>query len=966
MASEAEVKKLIDQLNRAREAAGDTLRAAFDATAYAKGPKKYFDDLVRDLTEFQNRVRGSLTDLQEIARSWERIAKEVEKNNTLLQGDARYAEAAREAYSRISTITSQIADHATSVNELSASQLRLKRAQLKEEKDILVAQMKRVNEETEAGAARKRELEKELKLYEETQEQLTALIDEQKSLGKWVANGTKEMENSLEKMITAKMEAISLTNILKVYWNQMMLISDLTYKNQVELGLTATAAGTLTENIRQASMDMKNVTFEDAVTSNLELNNQLGTSIEFSNEMIENQAKAKSLLGLSAEEAAKLGEYTILTGKGQNDITKAVGKNIDKTLNQKKALQEVLKTEGQLAAQYKNDPELIAKAVNTTTKLGMTLQQAANAANKLLDFESSIGSELEAELLTGKDLNLEKARYLALQGDSAGAAKEMMNQVGGLAEFQKMNVLQQKALADSVGMTTDELANSLKKEAELTKIRQNANQGSTAISRIEELRRAGEVDKANALQEAMANGQSLDMAQKELSAKEEMLNIQKKLATAFTMFFASPAVKILSGALGLFSDFISSKFGQLFIGFFGGAGALLALGGGIVAAVRAVKNLFLGKRGESSERPLFVKMVGGMTDFITGGKKKGGGGGGSASMDLEGEGGLSGMFKSIFKKGKKGKGGLMKGLLPGIASMALGDEAGGMVEAAMGGGGGGGGGGGSTARPRDAKGRFVSSKGATGAAGDVAEAATKGKGGFFSGLMKKAGGFLNKLNPMTYLKKAFTDKGILKKILGKIPKIGSISELAMTAYDLYQQGVSMADMKAQGATYQDIGKQLLVTVGDLGGTFLGGLLGTVVPGAGNVIGGLLGGLAGSALAGLIADNVNLDGLGKSIVDIFGPGGEKPKKMAAGGIVTTATSITAGEAGAEAIIPLTGARGPALLNKVAAAGGGSSPDMVAELRAIKNVLQQILAKEGDVTLDGQKVGTALSISARKLQ
>ena len=199
MASEADVKKLIDQLNRAREAAGDTLRAAFDATAYARGPKKYFDDLTRDLTEFQTRVRGSLTDLQEIARSWERIAKEVEKNNTLLQGDARYAEAAREAYSRISTITSQIADHATSVNELSASQLRLKRAQLKEEKEILVAQMKRVNEETEAGAARKRELEKELKLYEETQEQLTALIDEQKQLGKWVANGTKEMENSLEK-----------------------------------------------------------------------------------------------------------------------------------------------------------------------------------------------------------------------------------------------------------------------------------------------------------------------------------------------------------------------------------------------------------------------------------------------------------------------------------------------------------------------------------------------------------------------------------------------------------------------------------------------------------------------------------------------------------------------------------------------------------------------------------------------
>jgi hypothetical protein len=48
--------------------------------------------------------------------------------------------------------------------------------------------------------------------------------------------------------------------------------------------------------------------------------------------------------------------------------------------------------------------------------LGMELEQVATSGESMLDFQSSIESELEAELLTGKQLNLEKARLLALTG----------------------------------------------------------------------------------------------------------------------------------------------------------------------------------------------------------------------------------------------------------------------------------------------------------------------------------------------------------------------------------------------------------------------------------------------------------------------------------------------------------------------------------------------------------------------
>jgi hypothetical protein len=63
--------------------------------------------------------------------------------------------------------------------------------------------------------------------------------------------------------------------------------------------------------------------------------------------------------------------------------------------------------------------------------MGINLRKAENIAQSLLNFESSIEDELSAELLTGKNLNLEKARGLSLEGDIAGAAEEYLKQVKG-------------------------------------------------------------------------------------------------------------------------------------------------------------------------------------------------------------------------------------------------------------------------------------------------------------------------------------------------------------------------------------------------------------------------------------------------------------------------------------------------------------------------------------------------------
>ena len=91
----------------------------------------------------------------------------------------------------------------------------------------------------------------------------------------------------------------------------------------------------------------------------------------------------------------------------------------------------------------------------------MELQKVDGIANSLLDFESSISAELEAELLLNKDINLEKARQAALNNDLATVAREISDQIGSSAEFSEMNRIQQEALAKSVGMNRDDLAETL-------------------------------------------------------------------------------------------------------------------------------------------------------------------------------------------------------------------------------------------------------------------------------------------------------------------------------------------------------------------------------------------------------------------------------------------------------------------------------------------------------------------------
>jgi hypothetical protein len=188
-----------------------------------------------------------------------------------------------------------------------------------------------------------------------------------------------------------------------------------------------------------------------------------------------------------------------------------------------------------------------------------------------MDFESSITSELEAELLLGRDINLEKARQAALNNDLATLAREIADQAGSAAEFGEMNRIQQEAIAKAVGMNREDLAQTLFVQEQLAGV-----SGEEAERRQKLLdTRIEEVGLAQAQRELEKNG--LENMLNQATASEKMQASQEKINELFTAFGAmfAPIVDMFANVAGFIME---SKLAMVIVSsIVGGLGALLTV-----------------------------------------------------------------------------------------------------------------------------------------------------------------------------------------------------------------------------------------------------------------------------------------------------------------------------------------------------------------------------------------------------
>lgn len=314
------------------------------------------------------------------------------------------------------------------------------------------------------------------------------------------------------------------------------------------LGLTIAFKNTQNQaNNFNKNLNASLVTIENVMAAQNELNASFGTANTFTDQQVQDQIFLTKQIGLSGVEASNVLKLGLLNQQSAEETTNTVADTVVQlraqtgvALNFRKILSEVAKISGQLAAQYKNNPKLLAQAVTQAQLLGLNLEQTAKQANALLNFETSIENELKAELLTGKALNFERARALALQGRSAEAAAELMREAGGLEEFQKLNVIQQRALAESVGLTADEMADSVKQQKLLQE---------TGFGTFEQLKA-----QADSIKDQTARQQFLDQIKQtssgeQLVAQYQQVSLQEKF-NGLVQTLQQNIVKLAEGPLG--------------------------------------------------------------------------------------------------------------------------------------------------------------------------------------------------------------------------------------------------------------------------------------------------------------------------------------------------------------------------------------------------------------------------------
>ena len=106
----------------------------------------------------------------------------------------------------------------------------------------------------------------------------------------------------------------------------------------------------------------------------------------------------------------------------------------------------------------------IFRAAIKARELGVNLGDVSTITESILNFESSIEAQMQASVVLGRNINFDRARQLAFAGKQSEMMDEILTQVGGEAEFNKMSFIQRKLLADSVGLTVDRMSALVRQE----------------------------------------------------------------------------------------------------------------------------------------------------------------------------------------------------------------------------------------------------------------------------------------------------------------------------------------------------------------------------------------------------------------------------------------------------------------------------------------------------------------------
>jgi hypothetical protein len=303
------------------------------------------------------------------------------------------------------------------------------------------------------------------------------------------------------------------------------------YDNLTDLKGTLDTEFATTENLVKAFNEIATLTEFSAIGSK----EQLETQIVLTNQLGQSVEEAQALQGLfavnnvEADKGLNIVYDQIAAFANQNKIV-ADGRQI---------LKQIQGTSKLIQLNFKGNTSELVKTVLQANKLGLSLDQVNKIAGSLLNFEQSIEAELTAELLTGKELNLDKARQFALTNDIAGLTQEIKNSGVDQLFLNAKTRVEQEAIAAAYGMQANEMADMLYKSKLIDQVAGDTTKKLREQAKLQEQKgNLFEAERLNAqaaaIEQGILDGKTLRQAQKSVDTQEKFNLALERAKEIFT------------------------------------------------------------------------------------------------------------------------------------------------------------------------------------------------------------------------------------------------------------------------------------------------------------------------------------------------------------------------------------------------------------------------------------------------
>jgi len=395
-------------------------------------------------------------------------------------------------------------------------------------------------------------------------------------------------------------------------------------------------------DIRQSFFDIKNsassfgqiqegnlILVENLVKTQTELNEALGLSVDLTEEQnrdfLVQLTNANKFLKLEKTETEGLVALFAQTGEEVEDIKNLILGTTKETkiltgfqVNERKILGDVLTTSNSIKLSIKGGTEALIQSTINANKFGISLKDLSSTTSALLNFEQSINDELNAELLLGRDLNLDRARAAALTNDQVVLTEEVGDLIKGFGPDFQRNSIAQEAFAKTLGKSREEIADMYTKYLETEKLRNNQLKlGEDEIKQIkqkanltvtqESLLRAGKlsgVEFYNILKESGVQSERLTellagLSVTSLESQSSQEKFNDALASAKETFTRFVDGKTLDKFANLLTQFINVWQSQGLIA------AIMGTGGSEAKKERE-KNIASGRSGAEAKKALVI------------------------------------------------------------------------------------------------------------------------------------------------------------------------------------------------------------------------------------------------------------------------------------------------------------------------------------------------------------------------